>query len=228
MEALKKFCIRVIEFIVIITLAIAGTLIPIIGMFALQVLLLGQKNYLLFISTSKSKVLIVLVEILFMYLAFKFREKMLKKTTLKKVMNLNKGLIIAYLIAIMLAIYCSFTNYTILYEDKIKISSPLTPFGAEYNYSDIKSVDVGVKKENKKTYIPYYKIQFNNNKTTDLLGGSGMDEQDGKRFEDIIVEFDEKLKSQGVTKNVDKKNFDKYSESLDKNFVDRIEKIFED
>ncbi|ERI89693.1 hypothetical protein HMPREF1982_04558 [Clostridiales bacterium oral taxon 876 str. F0540] len=54
-----------------------------------------------------------------------------------------------------------------------------------------------------------------------------MHEEGGKSFEYILMDLDETLKAQGVSKTVDKTNFDNYAKGLDKSFISRVEKLFD-
>ena len=67
---------------------------------------------------------------------------------------------------------------------------------------------------------------FNDGKSTDLFGAS-MQENNGVRFEYILIDLDKELRTQGVVKTVDKENFTKYSERLDMDFVSRVETLFD-
>jgi hypothetical protein len=64
------------------------------------------------------------------------------------------------------------TSYAILYNDSIKVSTPTNPVGVIYKYSDIKSAAVGVEKEKKNTYSPYYTLTLSDGKSVNLFGGS--------------------------------------------------------
>lgn len=132
---------------------------------------------------------------------------------------------VCYIPALMIAIYCGMTSYAILYTDSIKVSSPIIPTGVIYRYSDIKKVDVGVEKEGRNSYSPYYNVIFHDGKSVNLFGGS-MNEDNGKGFEYTLIDLDKKLKAQGVSKSVSKVNFEEYSKGLDKDFVSRVEKLF--
>jgi len=55
-----------------------------------------------------------------------------------------------------------------------------------------------------------------------------MQENNDVRFENILIDLDKKLRTQGTVKTVDKENFDKYSEGLDVDFVSMIEKLFDE
>jgi len=134
---------------------------------------------------------------------------------------------ICYLPVLIIAIYCGMTSYAILYTNRIKVNSPLIPTGVIYKYSDIKSVNVGVAKGHKNSYSPYYEVTFNNSRSVNLFGGS-MHENKDIGFEYILIDLDKKLRTQGVVKSVDKENFEKYSKGLDKGFVSRVEKLFDD
>lgn len=131
-----------------------------------------------------------------------------------------------YLPALMIAIYCGMTSYAILYDDSIKVSSPIEPRGVIYKYSDMKNINVGVGEGYKKSYSPYYEVVFNDGKSVDLFGGSMQEDKD-IGFEYVLIDLDEKLRSQGVNKTVDKENFEKYSNGLNEEFISRVEKLFE-
>ena len=70
-------------------------------------------------------------------------------------------------------------------------------------------------------------LTFNNGQSVNLFGGT-MQEGKDIGFEYILIDLDKNLKAQGVIKNVDKENFEKYSKGLDKDFVSRVEKLFDD
>lgn len=144
-----------------------------------------------------------------------------------KIVKMFMVIKICFISVLIVAVYCGMTSYAILYNDRIKISSPITPTGVIYKYNDVKSIDVGVKKEGRNSYSPYYKVIFTDGKSVDLFGGSSLDDKD-KGFENILVDFDNKLRAEGVSKSINKANFEKYSKGLDKNFISRVEKLFDD
>lgn len=149
----------------------------------------------------------------------------IKKTSIFKTAQNNfKNTCIVSLVIIT---YCGFASYTVLYESSIKVSSPLSPFGVTYKYSDIKNVEVGVKKGYQDEYEIYYRLKFSNDKAVDLLGGVTQDWQGEKSLEGVLIDIDKQLKVQGVSKSVDKKNFEKFSNGLDKEYVSETEKLFE-
>ena len=145
----------------------------------------------------------------------------------EKILKIFKILKISYILVLIVVIYLGMTSYAILYPESIKVGSPIVPKGVVYKYSDIKNVNVGISKSSKNSYSPYYKAIFNDGKCVDLFGAT-MQESKGVRFEYILIDLDKKLRTQGVVKTVDKENFPKYSEGLDKDFVSRVEKLFDD
>ncbi len=134
---------------------------------------------------------------------------------------------IIYILVLIIVIYLGMTSYGVLYSESIKIGSPTVPKGVVYKYRDVKNVNVGISKNSKKSYSPYYNVIFNDGKSVDFFGAA-MHESKDLRFEDILIDLDEKLITQGVVKNVDKEDFEKYSEGLDMNFVSRVERLFDD
>lgn len=165
----------------------------------------------------------------FVYKLFS-NEKLLNKLDVfsDKILKKFKVIKICFISVLVIAIYCGMTSYAILYSDRVKVSTPINPIGAIYEYNDIKSIDVGVKKEKRNSYIPYYKVKFSDDRSVDLFGGSMMHEDKGKSFEYILIDLDKELISQRVSKNVNKVNFKDYSKDLDKDFISRVEKLFDD
>jgi len=144
----------------------------------------------------------------------------------RKALKIFKIAKISYILVLIVVSYFGMTNYTILYPESIKVGSPIVPNGVVYNYSDIKNVNVGISRSSKKSYSPYYNVIFNDGKSTDLFGAS-MQENNGVRFEYILIDLDKELRTLGVVKTVDKENFTKYSERLDRDFVSRVETLFD-
>lgn len=134
---------------------------------------------------------------------------------------------ICYILVLIIAIYCGMTSYEILYTDSIKVSSPIKPTGVIYNYSDVKSIDVGVERDGRNYYFPYYNVIFYDNRSVNLISES-IHEDKGKGFEYILIDLDKKLGTQGVSKSISKVNFEEYSRGLDKDFISRMKKLFDD
>lgn len=130
-----------------------------------------------------------------------------------------------YIPVLLIAIYVGMTSYAILYPDSIKLGSPLHPSGVTCDYKDIKSINIGLNDEGDDSYYPYYEVILKDGKSIDFFGGSSMDESN-KSFEEVLIDFDRKLRSQGITKSVNKDNFEKYAEGLDEEFTSRVEKLF--
>jgi len=142
---------------------------------------------------------------------------------IRKIFRITKKCYIAVLI---IAIYCGMTNYAILYTDSIKVSSPIKPTGVIYKYSNVKSIGVGIEEDGRNFYSPYYNVIFDDGKSVNLIGVS-MYEDKGKGFENILNDLDNKLRAQGASKSVNNVNFEEYSKGLDKDFVSRMEKLYE-
>lgn len=159
----------------------------------------------------------------------KFLYKLLNKLIAfdGKFTNIFKVIKICYIGVLIISIYSGMTSYAILYPNSIKVSSPITPKGIIYNYSDINRVNVGVTKGHKNSYSPYYKVIFNDNKSVDFFGDS-MQDSKNMNFEDVLINLDNELRAQGVMKSVNKDNFEGYAKGLDKDFVSRVEKLFND
>lgn len=223
----------VILLIIIIVVVGIGTSIV---FFLAQLLLLGDKNYLLFTSNI-SIIALIMIEFLVIYGVYKLDAKLSKgkgkifsikgNSLMRKFDVAPKYFKILYSIVLLIFIYRGVTSYASLYEDRVKVSSPLAPAGVVYEYNDIQNIEVGVKKPFGKSDNPYYNIKFSDNRVVNLLGGSTTSEQEGKFTEDILLNLDNQLKTQGVTKSVNKDNLKKYLEGFDKDYANKIEKLFE-
>lgn len=169
------------------------------------------------------------VEKFFFKLLLKLTDKViaLDDAFYNKIVKVFKVLKSLFVLILIIAIYCSMTSYSILYTDSVKISSPLSPKGIIYKYIDIKSINAGIEDVYKNSYEPYYKIIFDNNKSIDLFGG-GVHEESDIDSEDVLINLDEKLRMHGVTKSVNKNNFKGYSKGLDKDYISKVERLFND
>jgi len=132
---------------------------------------------------------------------------------------------LCYIPVLLAAVYVGMTSYTILYPNSIKLSSPLQPTGITYDYKDVEIINVGIDKGNDDSYDPYYEVVLTDGTSIDFFGGSSMSESD-KGFEEVLFDFDKKIRDMGVDKNVNKKDFEKYAEGLNTEFVRRVEKLF--
>lgn len=117
------------------------------------------------------------------------------------------------------------TNYTVLYSNSIKLSTPLQPFGVIYGYDDIASINVEIDGGEEGYYVPSYEVTLNHGKTIDFFGASVVSEGN-KGFEEVLIEFDKKMKKQGIPKSVNKDNFEKFAEGLNTEYTRRVEKLF--
>ena len=237
MGIIKELLWGIFSIILLIIIIIVVGIGTFIAFFLAQLFFLGDNNYLLFISNKENIVSVIMIVFFVIYGVYKIDAKLSKgkgkifsvkgNSLMRKFDIAPKYFKIICSIALIASIYYAITSYSALYEDKIKVSSPLSPEGVVYEYRDIESIEVGIKKQFGKSYVPYYIVKFNDGKTADFLGGSGRSEQEGKLAENILINLDNQLKAQGVTKTVNKDNFKKYSKGLDKDYVNRIEKLLE-
>lgn len=129
---------------------------------------------------------------------------------------------IYYIPVLLIAIYVGMTSYTVLYADSIKTSSPLKPFGGNYDYSEIEKINVGLNKGNDDSYSPFYEIILNDGTTVDFMkGGKSNTDTEG-----VLFNFDKELRSRGIPKSVNKDNFEKFAEELGDDYVKAIKKLF--
>lgn len=140
-------------------------------------------------------------------------------------LSMSKVIIFICLPALLIATYCGITDYSILYTDTIKVSTPWNPNGVIYNYSDIKDIDVRIDDNGNNSYSPCYRVVFRDDKSVDLMGDTIFG-SNGEDTEDILWDFDEKLRIQGVVKTVDTTNFEEYAQGLDISFTSKIKRLF--
>jgi hypothetical protein len=241
--------VRILKIIGVGSLCIIGLVIFAIIMalgtlftcFYLQMVLFGRGDYLLFVSSMLYKIPVNMIMILIMYAFIKKIEKFLKskekQTEIIEEDNdpaafgaftkIFKVIKICYIPVLIIVLYCGMTSYGILYTESIKVCSPIKPTGVVYKYSDVKSIDVGVEKDDRNSFSPYYNVIFDDGKSLNLIGGVSMHE-DRRGFEYILIDLDKKLRAQGVSKRVNKVNFEEYSKGLDKDFISRVEKLFDE
>ena len=222
----------IIKFIGTIIIALVLGLATLWGYFSLQLFMFCRGDYLLFVAGDLNRIPTIMIMILIIFILFGIKKRLFNRKAKHeeiidgKILKLFKIGKISYILVLIVVSYFGMTNYTILYPESIKVGSPIVPNGAIYKYSDIKNVNVGISKKSKKSYSPYYNVIFNDGKSTDLFGSS-MQENNGVRFEYILIDLDKELRTQGVVKTVDKENFTKYSERLDRDFVSRVETLFD-
>jgi len=238
MHKLKNIGLGILKYIgKVIILSIIAIVIG-LGYFYLQTYIFGKGNYLLFISNNYSIPVFMLL-ILYIYFVATIVNKLDSKNELRgeevfinellnKYLNLLEFYVvrfikICYIPVLLIAIYVGMTSYTILYSGSIKLGSPLHPSGVTYDYNDIKSIKVGLSEEDN-SYYPYYEIMLNDGTSIDFFSGNMA--ESNQSFEDVLIDFDRKLRSQGIAKSVNKDNFEKYAEGLDKEFTSRVEKFF--
>lgn len=130
-----------------------------------------------------------------------------------------------YIPVLLIAIYAGMTHYAVLYSDSIKLSNPLQPFGVTYGYDDIVSINVEVDKGKDDYYNPSYEVLLNDGKTINFFGASVMNEGN-KGFEEVLIDFDKKMRNKGIPKSVNKDNYEKFAEGLNTEYTGRVEKLF--
>ncbi|NLM35315.1 MAG: hypothetical protein GX206_07745 [Clostridiales bacterium] len=231
MNFAKKTVLGLLKFIGILVVSIIGAFIIVLGYSLLQVAIFARGDYLFFLSKSISIIPVIIIFFIFEYNYPKIKEKISNKKNEKEVKNQNaskaKKTVILTITAVFVGVlYIGITNYTILYKDTIKVASPIRPAGDTYNYSEINKIKVKVKKNLGGSYNLSYKVIFNNGDSAELFNGSMVEHKSGNH-EDILLSLDEQLKEQGVEKEVNKKDFEKYAKELDKDFVSKIEKLFD-
>lgn len=228
MDLLKKGVRGILKIIGTLIVAILVSFIILIGYSIIQLAIFGKGDYLLFVSHNLSIISIIMIIFAFEYYYSKLKEKTKNKKGVEKQKpsKFNKRIMLIIAIAFVAIIYIGMTSYTILYEDSIKVASPINPVGDVYKYSEINKVKVEVKKGIDGSYSVSYKVFFKQGGSAELIRGSMFEEKGGNK-EDILLKLDEQLKAKAVEKESKKENFDKYADGMDKTFVSKIEKLFD-
>lgn len=231
MDLMKKGVSGILKLIATIIVVVAVALALIFGYNMLQLFIFARGDYLLFVANGLSFLPIMIILFLIEYNYYNIKEKNTNKKKNKEVQapkpsKARRIVKLIYATVIIGFIYIGITSYSILYKDSIKVASATKPAGIIYKYNDINKVKVGVKRIFDGSYSVYYKVIFNNGDKAELFYGS-MFEEKGGRHEEILEKLDEQLKEQGVEKEANKKNFDKYASGLDKDFVSKVEKLFD-
>lgn len=205
--------------------AIILALAILFGYSLLQVKIFGRGDYLLFVADIISYLPLLFIGFFAEYKYYNFAQNEINdyKTKPSRRRKIVERICI---VVIIILTYLGITNYSILYKDGVKVASPIKPAGAMYKYSDISKVNVKVKRTFDGSNDISYKLIFNNGDSAELYYGSvyeGVEEN----YMDILLRLDKQLKEQGIEKEVDKKNFEKYSNGLDQDHVSKVEKLFE-
>ncbi|NLZ47189.1 MAG: hypothetical protein GX895_00105 [Clostridiales bacterium] len=214
-----------LETIVKLIVTIILVLALLFGYSIIQLKIFARVDYLFFVASSLSFLPIFAVILATEYIYDSIQEKDLQdyKTKPSRRRKIVKTI---GLIAFIGVIYLGITNYSIVYKYGIKVASPISPAGVVYKYSDISKVKVMVKRTFDFSYVVSYKVIFSNGDSAELNHG-GLVESKEENHEDILLKLDQQLKELGVEKEVNKKNFDKFASGLDKDFVSKMEKLFD-
>lgn len=137
------------------------------------------------------------------------------------------------IVAVMLALYCCVTSFTVVTEDAIICHSPIHPMGVEYSYSDVEQITTGIGKEtftfqvHKRKGEFYYQIKLDDKTITFMTDASSNGEIE--RYDEHTYlwyeEFDERLVELGIPKYGDTTGYENLS--LDQEYVDRFIRIIE-
>jgi len=121
--------------------------------------------------------------------------------------------------------YYSLTDYSIVYEDTIIKHSAFNPSGTTYNWTDIEEVQVGVKNSSY-GYDYYYILRFKDNSSININDFAGISSK--LDSEDAFISIDHKVKELGINKIIDRTDLEKWGTEYDKQYVEKIQRLFED
>lgn len=195
----------------------------------IQELLIADKDYLILASNSFYKYVVLFVILLtFMILALinkkglvKFNEEFIYYGNLM----LNRIFVITFSVISLFMFVFTIFRYDAIYEDRIVSHSIFDMKGTIYEYSDIKEVNVRIKKYWDNSMNVNYILVFDNY-NIDILG-SIINVKNEKDTYDNNILIDKKIKEMKIKKKVNDKYLDKYNSTLDKKYADKINVLFD-
>ena len=195
----------------------------------LQNLIVTDKNYLLMTSGVLYKYAVVFIIVITFFVITFFHKKgwiKLNEDLLYLSKFLYNKVFIRIFTVLSLVVFIIITfNFNAIYDNKIVSYSILNPTGIAYEYKDIEEVEVKIKKYWNGSLEANYILTFNNHKV-DVLGAIINTKNEEDSYDHNIF-IDTKIKTLGINKQIDDKYLDKYVETLDKKYADKIKILFE-
>lgn len=229
MKKIKEILKLILCLILCIFLVLCLLFVVVFTLTLIQELLIADKDYLILASNSFYKYVVLFVILLtFMILALinkkglvKFNEEFIYYGNLM----LNRIFVITFsVISLFMFVFIIF-RYDAIYEDRIVSHSIFDMKGTIYEYSDIKEVNVRIKKYWDNSMNVNYILVFDNY-NIDILG-SIINVKNEKDTYDNNVLIDKKIKEMKIKKKVNDKYLDKYNSTLDKKYADKINVLFD-
>ncbi|MDV4152031.1 hypothetical protein R0131_14475 [Clostridium sp. AL.422] len=182
----------------------------------------GVNSNYIFIATKTLDNIICIVVPLIVILMILSKIKVKYKF---RIYSINKSFNVIYyliLISLIITFVNSLNNYTVFYKDKIVKNNIIKYFEKEYYYSDIESSDIGINWRGKKYPSFYYKVKFNDEYKLNLANGIIFGDYDI----DKLVEVNDILIENKITRNIDRIYLDVYIIDRNDNIKLSMEKLF--
>lgn len=229
MKKIKEILKLILCLILCIFLVLCLLFVVVFTLTLIQELLIADKDYLILASNSFYKYVVLFVILLtFMILALinkkglvKFNEEFIYYGNLM----LNRIFVITFSVISLFMFVFTIFRYDAIYEDRIVSHSIFDMKGTIYEYSDIKEVNVRIKKYWDNSMNVNYILVFDNY-NIDILG-SIINVKNEKDTYDNNILIDEKIKEMKIKKKVNDKYLDKYNSTLDKKYADKINVLFD-
>lgn len=229
MKKIKEILKLILCLILCIFLVLCLLFVVVFTLTLIQELLIADKDYLILASNSFYKYVVLFVILLtFMILALinkkglvKFNEEFIYYGNLM----LNRIFVITFSVISLFMFVFTIFRYDAIYEDRIVSHSIFDMKGTIYEYSDIKEVNVRIKKYWDNSMNVNYILVFDNY-NIDILG-SIINVKNEKDTYDNNVLIDKKIKEMKIKKKVNDKYLDKYNSTLDKKYADKINVLFD-
>lgn len=229
MKKIKEILKLILCLILCIFLVLCLLFVVVFTLTLIQELLIADKDYLILASNSFYKYVVLFVILLtFMILALinkkglvKFNEEFIYYGNLM----LNRIFVITFSVISLFMFVFTIFRYDAIYEDRIVSHSIFDMKGTIYEYSDIKEVNVRIKKYWDNSMNVNYILVFDNY-NIDILG-SIINVKNEKDTYDNNILIDKKIKEMKIKKKVNDKYLDKYNSTLDKKYADKINVLFD-
>lgn len=243
----KGFLKGIVKVISMIVLAVVLALGAILLFIFTSHWLSGYKEYIFYLTPGTS-MFIAFAVIYFWFFVFFYRigyKKQMKRDVLTndsnhiEIDNLKpvykvfqfyddfkfKKQIIGLLLLLSAAgLFYSYTTYNVITENNIIVHNPVHLSGKIYSYSDVNEISTGIS-SNKDTNL-YYILKLNDGTKINVTSGGVATEYENNEL--AISYIDQKLIKNGVKKNIDTKNLEKFErKGYDKEYVENVKKILQ-
>lgn len=219
---MKKIGISILK--ILITLITLGGLLVLLNISfnSFSRMFINNNDYYI-ITNSISKYYSVIISLIVAFLVFLLLFKEQAEIYNKKIFK--KANVIIFIVLVIISYFTVLFNMNVVYDDYIVSYNIFNLDGKKYDYEDIESVDVYLKKHLNTTVDLYYKINFKN-KSFEIFNSSIDFGLELEEF-DYIMELDDKFKKLDIDINRSNKYLDKYLTKYIPKIKMKVNKLFE-